>query len=147
MSPHARVVIATYNQVPSLKLVLRGYLRQTTNDFSMILADDGSGPDQVAFLREIKPEFEARGIRFEHVWHEDLGWRKNMIMNEAVRGAGDETLLIFSDGDCIPPAQARIGKSSARKRERVAGAPWLGAVTVQRCWGLTWHLTASSLRT
>ena len=27
-----------------------------------------------------------------------------MIMNEAVRRAGDETLIIFSDGDCIPPA-------------------------------------------
>ena len=59
MSPHARVIIATYNQVASLKLVLRGYLRQTTNDFSLVLADDGSGPDQGAFLREIKPKFEA----------------------------------------------------------------------------------------
>lgn len=104
VSPKARVVIATYNQIPSLKLVLRGYLRQTTNDFSLVIADDGSGPDQAAFLREIKPEFEARGIRFEHVWHENLDWRKNMIMNEAVRRAGDEILLIFSDGDCIPPA-------------------------------------------
>ena len=26
-------------------------------------------------------------------------------MNEAVRRAGDETLLIFSDADCIPPAE------------------------------------------
>jgi GT2 family glycosyltransferase len=103
MSPRARVIIATYNQVPLLRLVLRGYLRQTTNDFSLVLADDGSGPDQAAFLRTIEPEFVARGIRFEHVWHEDLGWRKNKIMNEAVRCAGDEALLIFTDGDCIPP--------------------------------------------
>ena len=72
MAPHARVVIATYNQIPFLKLVLRGYLRQTTNDFSLVLADDGSRPDQAAFLREIKPDFVARGIQFEHLWQEDL---------------------------------------------------------------------------
>ena len=51
---------------------------------------------------------EDRGIRVEHVWQEDLGWRKNRIMNEAVRRSRDESLLIFififSDADCIPPA-------------------------------------------
>lgn len=104
MAPHARVIIATYNQVSQLQVVLRGYLRQTTRDFSLVLADDGSGPDQAAFLGEIAPEFVRQGIPFEHVWHDDLGWRKNTIMNEAVRRAGSETLLIFSDGDCIPPA-------------------------------------------
>ena len=90
--PHARVVIATYNQVPFLRLVLRGYLRQTTTDFTLVLADDGSGPEQKAFIEEWRPKFEARGIPVEHVWHEDSGWQKNKIMNEAVRRAQGEKL-------------------------------------------------------
>ncbi len=104
MAPHARVILSSYEQVPQLRLVLRGYLRQTTSDFSLVVADDGSGPEQRDFLKEMAPRFEARGVAFEHVWQEDRGWRKNRIMNEAVRRAGDESLLVFSDADCIPPA-------------------------------------------
>lgn len=102
--PRARVILATYNQVPFLRFVLRGYLRQTTRDFTLVFADDGSGPEQREFLSSWIPRLHAAGIAAEHVWHEDQGWRKNRIMNEAVRRAGDERLLIFSDGDCIPPA-------------------------------------------
>jgi len=103
-SPHARAILACYNQQAYLPRVLRGYLRQTTTDFSVVIADDGSGPEFVEVVRSFAPLFAAKGIPFEHVWHEDRGWRKNAIMNEAVRRAGAETLLIFSDGDCIPPA-------------------------------------------
>jgi GT2 family glycosyltransferase len=103
--PTARVILATYNQVPFLRFVVRGYLRQTTRDFTLVFADDGSGPEQREFLQQWIPKLEAAGVAAEHVWHEDQGWRKNRIMNEAVRRAGDERLLIFSDGDCIPPAR------------------------------------------
>ena len=104
MAPRARVILASYNQVPYLRLVLRGYLRQTHRDFTLVVADDGSGPEQRAFLGEMAPLLQDAGIDFEHVWHEDCGWRKNRIMNEAVRRAKGEELLIFSDADCIPPA-------------------------------------------
>ncbi|MHC4077365.1 MAG: glycosyltransferase [Planctomycetota bacterium] len=103
--PRARVILATYNQVPFLRFVVRGYLRQTNKDFTLVFADDGSGPEQREYLQEWIPKLEAAGIAAEHVWHEDDGWRKNRIMNDAVRCAGDERLLIFSDGDCIPPAR------------------------------------------
>jgi len=103
--PTARVILATYNQVSLLRLVFRGYLRQTTSDFTLVLADDGSGPEQTEFIESMVPVFAERGIRLELVWHEDDGWRKNHIMNEAVRRARDESLLIFSDADCIPPAR------------------------------------------
>ena len=105
MSPRARVVVATYNQLPFLRRALRGYLRQTSNDFSLVVADDGSGEDVREHLRAFAREAEARGIPFEHVWHEDDGFRKTVILNEAIRRAGDEALYVFSDGDCIPPAR------------------------------------------
>ena len=104
MSRRALVVLATYRQLPSLRLVLRGYLRQTIDDFALTVADDGSPPDVAAFLESIRPAFEARGIPFQHVWHEDQGFRKCAILNEAIRQSHGEPLLVFSDGDCIPPA-------------------------------------------
>ena len=118
------MILATYNQVPLLRLVLQGYLRQTTTDFSLVLADDGSGPEQIDFIQEFAPKLQARGIPVEHVWHEDRGWHKNRIMNEAVRQAKEETLLIFSDADCIPPAQfvARHIEVHEPRSFQVAGA-------------------------
>jgi len=105
MAPRARVIVATYEQLPLLRLALRGYLRQTTNDFSLVVADDGSGEETQVFLAAFAREAEARGLPFEHVWQEDDGFRKTLILNEAVRRGRGEELLLFSDGDCIPPAR------------------------------------------
>lgn len=104
MLPSARVIITAYNNVPALRIALRGYLRQTTQDFGITMADDGSGPETRAFLREFGAEASAHGIPFDTVWHEDLGFRRAAISNAAVRRTQGERLLIFVDGDCIPPA-------------------------------------------
>jgi len=104
MPARARVIVSTYNQLPSLRLALRGYLRQTTKDFALTVADDGSREDTRAFLESLRPEMAARGIGFDVVWQEDRGFRKAAILNEAVHRSAGEPLLIFSDGDCIPPA-------------------------------------------
>lgn len=105
MPPRALVVVATYEQLPHLRCALRGYLRQTTRDFALVVADDGSGPETAAHLREVAPEFAAQGIGFRHVRHEDRGFRKCRILNEAVRQGPEAPLLVFSDGDCIPPVR------------------------------------------
>jgi glycosyltransferase involved in cell wall biosynthesis len=104
MIPHARVIVTTYEQLLHLRRALRGYLRQTVHDFSLVVADDGSGPETRSFLQEFAAEAASRGIPFEHCWQEDVGFRRARIQNEAVRRGGGEDLLIFSDGDCIPPA-------------------------------------------
>ena len=104
MTARANVIVSAYNQLEFLRLTLRGYLRQTTNDFALTVADDGSRDGTREFLREFAGELEALGIKFRHVWQEDEGFRKGAIVNEAVYQEGVEPLLIFADGDCIPPA-------------------------------------------
>jgi len=104
-TPKALLLCATYNQLPSLRLALRGYLRQTRRDFHLTIADDGSGPATTRFLAKIAPVFAARGIGFQHVWQEDKGFRKTRVLNQSVRSSPAAPLLIFSDGDCIPPAR------------------------------------------
>jgi GT2 family glycosyltransferase len=105
MPARAHVVLAAYEQLPLLRKSLRGYLRQTAPEFSLTVADDGSGPETAAFLEDVRKEAARRGIELRHVWQEDRGFRKARILNEAVRRAGSGDLFVFSDADCVPPAR------------------------------------------
>lgn len=100
----ARVILTTYENLPALRLALRGYLRQTTREFGITVADDGSGPETRAFVADFRDEARDHGIEVASVWHPDRGFRRAAISNLAVRHTQDEPLLIFADGDCIPPA-------------------------------------------
>lgn len=103
MAYDARVILTAYNQLHFLRRVLRGYLRQSHTHYAITVADDGSKDGTDAFIQSMVEPFAERGIRLEHIWQEDDGWRKCRILNRAVAQAPDEPLLIFSDGDCIPP--------------------------------------------
>lgn len=100
----ALVVVAAYNQAAYLRRALRGYLRQTNHNFAMVIADDGSSDETRPVLEGIRSELDAIGVPLAHVWQEDQGFRKTRILNEAVRQSEGEPLIIFSDGDCVPPA-------------------------------------------
>lgn len=92
------VILSTYNQPVWLEKVLWGYAAQNRQDFDIIIADDGSGPETAAVIERAAADF---GDRLHHVWHEDRGFRKCRILNHAIRLA-EADYLVFSDGDCIP---------------------------------------------
>lgn len=92
------VVITTYNSPLWLKNVLFGYEAQTQKDFTVLIADDGSGQP----TQEVVNFFKERGIlHIEHIWHEDKGFQKCQILNKTIAQT-DCDYLIFTDGDCIP---------------------------------------------
>jgi glycosyltransferase involved in cell wall biosynthesis len=95
---HIGVVITTYNSPLWLAKVLLGYEQQSQHDFTVIIADDGSGDE----TRAVISRFRERGIlRLEHVWQEDEGFRKCRILNQAIARTSCD-YLVFTDGDCIP---------------------------------------------
>jgi glycosyltransferase involved in cell wall biosynthesis len=94
----ASVIISTYNAEEWLEKVLWGFSVQTERDFEIIIADDGSGHKTRQLLESFR---ESIGIPINHIWHEDLGFRKTEILNKAVV-ASHADYLIFTDGDCIP---------------------------------------------
>jgi len=93
------VIITTYNHPTWLRKVLHGYLFQSHVDFELVIADDGSGEETKAVIEEFKegnPEQEV-----QHIWHEDKGFRKTVILNKALLATKYDYVL-FTDGDCIP---------------------------------------------
>lgn len=94
----ASVIISTYNAIEWLEKVLWGFNCQTTTDFEVVIADDGSD----RFTKE-KIESLQKNLSFPiiHVWHKDDGFQKTKILNKAIV-ASTTNYLIFTDGDCIP---------------------------------------------
>ena len=92
------VIVSTYNRPAFLEKVLWGYAVQRRTDFELVVADDGSGPETAAAIERFRID---SGRSVLHVWHEDLGFRKTLILNRAIVASSGDRLL-FTDGDCIP---------------------------------------------
>ncbi len=90
------VIVAVYNHWHWLEMILTALHHQTFKNFEVIIADDGSLPEITNNLMKWKSTFEITHIR-----HEDKGWRKNIILNQAIKASKGD-YLIFLDGDCIP---------------------------------------------
>ncbi|UCH84914.1 MAG: glycosyltransferase [Candidatus Latescibacterota bacterium] len=96
-NPDVSLVIAVYQREDALELVLISLLNQTFGDFEIVVADDGSDQGIARVIQDYSEQF-AHPIR--HVWHDDAGFRKTVIVNRAVtHAAGD--YLVFIDGDCL----------------------------------------------
>ncbi|MBQ4820241.1 glycosyltransferase family 2 protein [Aquimarina sp. MMG016] len=96
--PEVTVIISTYNQSEWLRKVLLGYECQSFKNFEIIIADDGSSTDTKKVIEAFS---KASSFKIKHVWHEDKGFRKTVILNKAVLQS-EADYLLFTDGDCIP---------------------------------------------
>ena len=91
----ASLIISVYKNIPFLKSVLDSLKFQTVKDFEIIISEDGNDIKMKNFIENYP--FEQP---YQHVWQEDLGWRKNRSLNNAIKAA-NANWLIFIDGDCI----------------------------------------------
>ena len=92
------VIVSTYNAEEWLEKVLIGYSVQTYSDFELIIADDGSRPLTKELIDRYSQNYP---VPIRHLWHEDLGYRRQEILNVAIIEANYE-YIIMTDGDCIP---------------------------------------------
>ena len=151
----ASVILATYEQPRLLDLALAGYSHQSTHDFEIVVADDGSGPETG---RVVESWARRLPVEIRRVWQPHRGFWKSAAVNRGVlhsRGA----LLVFSDGDCVPsrtfvaehleaeaPATFAVGghvrlsqADSARvTRERIAAGELEGELGVSARASLWW---------
>lgn len=95
---HPSVIISTYNSPEWLQKVLWGFECQSSRNFEIVIADDGSGEA----TRQVIDTFRDKtGMKIIHVWHADDGFQKSAILNKAITSSTGD-YLIFTDGDCIP---------------------------------------------
>ena len=89
------VIIAYYKNIDFLELVLLSLENQTIKNFEVIIAEDADDDETKNFLNKCNYSF-----KISHVYQEDIGWRKNKILNSAIR-ISKADFLLFIDGDCI----------------------------------------------
>lgn len=112
------VIVTTYQNPRALDLVLTALARQSVQDFEILVADDGSGPETGAV---VSSHAARSSIAVRHIWHEDAGFRKCTISNKAI-GAAAGDYLIFFDGDCIAGRHClAIHLATARRDSYLAG--------------------------
>ena len=91
------VICSTYNNIKLLEIILDSLRFQTDKNFDLIIADDGSSDETFKLIDKLKQSVD---YSIEHVWHDDMGWRKAKIHNKAIL-ASKNNHIIFIDGDCI----------------------------------------------
>lgn len=96
--PKVSIIISVYNKLKELELIFYALNIQSFKDFEVIIAEDGTN-------MEMKGLIESWGNKtnflIKHLTQEDKGFRKNKILNKAIRNSSAD-YLIFIDGDCIP---------------------------------------------
>lgn len=97
-SPQISIILSTYNQPSWLEKSLQGYEFQTFKDFEILIADDGSKDETKSLIENYKKKSK---LKITHIWHEDNGFQKTIILNKSIISSKSDYLL-FSDGDCIP---------------------------------------------
>ncbi|MDT8375308.1 MAG: glycosyltransferase family 2 protein [Mariprofundaceae bacterium] len=121
------VIISTYNSPDFLRLVLEGYRRQSDFNFSIYIADDGSGEETKALIARYQSDFP---VPVKHIWHEDRGFRKARIHNITI-GQIDAPYLLLTDGDCVPlPGMIKAHRSFAKQGHLISG----GRVLLSEQW-------------
>jgi glycosyltransferase involved in cell wall biosynthesis len=135
MANLASLIVTVYNKPEHLRCILEACRRQTVTAFELIVADDGSGPGVAAVIGEYT---DASPFPVSHVWHEDAGWRKNSILNAAIR-TSTTPYVIFIDGDCIPHRRFVQDHLQERRHRVVTGgrrvetsARWTEQLTPER---------------
>jgi len=135
------VIVATYNRIDALSLVLQSLETQSDPNFEVLIADDGSRPDTTAFVNDFR---QQSCLKLTHVWQEDAGFRLARIRNLATQQASGE-YLIYLDGDCmVQPGFVAAHRRLAQPHTMVTGSRILleQALTQQLCAGGQWDWPA-----
>lgn len=91
------LLISTYNWERALELCLYSVFAQTVKPDEILIADDGSRDETRQLIERLRKKAD---IPIIHVWHEDDGFRKTVILNKALLKAS-HPYIIQIDGDVV----------------------------------------------
>ncbi|WP_370408496.1 glycosyltransferase [Tenacibaculum dicentrarchi] len=140
------IIITTYNATAWLEKVIWGYNQQTYSNFELVIADDGSKQETKDLIDALRKEVS---FPITHVWHEDNGFQKTIILNKALLKSKGEYLII-SDGDCIPKKDFVETHHKMREKGRFLSAAYFKLplniselitkehIITQQCFDINW---------
>lgn len=91
------IIISVYKDAIALKLILNCLNRQTTDNFEVIVSEDGQSRE----IQSMSKFFDSFNFSIHHLTQDDKGFRKNIALNRAIKTSQTEH-IIFIDGDCLP---------------------------------------------
>lgn len=98
-TPRVSILIPAYNRAELLRLTLESALRQTIDDYEIVVVDDGSTDDTAAVVRSIAPS--AR-----YIYQDNQGIPE--VLNRCVRETrGEYVQFLGSDDLLLPDTLAR----------------------------------------
>jgi glycosyltransferase involved in cell wall biosynthesis len=91
------LIISFYRRLDFLELIFQSLDKQSYKNFEVIVAEDNNDPQTIAFIERAQID---HSFSIQHVSHEDIGFRKTVILNKAVKKSKGEK-NVFIDGDCV----------------------------------------------
>ncbi len=90
------VIVSVYVDYVALQLILKSLQQQTADTFEVIVSEDGESED----IKKCVTKFSNTNLKILHLTQQDIGFRKNIALNRAIKSANTDH-LIFIDGDCV----------------------------------------------
>lgn len=91
------LLIATYKWPEALQVVLTSVIHQSRIPDEIVIAEDGKHFQTAVVIAEF---VETYGLQIKHVRHEDIGFRKSLILNKAIKEI-ESDYIIEIDGDIV----------------------------------------------
>lgn len=91
------LIVTIYDKYDYLYCVLKSLSLQTYKIFEVIIAEDCEKKEMLEKIEQWKKNFS---FIIKHVSQEDIGFRKNMILNKALKVCNGKNIIVI-DGDCL----------------------------------------------
>jgi glycosyltransferase involved in cell wall biosynthesis len=118
--PTVSVILPSFDRLGYLRQAVDSVLEQTFADWELIVADDGSGPETLAYLQALETHPKVRILRLSHTGN------PGAVRNAALRKARGEYVAFLDSDDSWMPTKLEVQTAA------------LAASTRQ--WGYTEHL-------
>lgn len=102
MAPQVSIVLPCYNRVQYLRHAVDSVLAQTFQDWELIVADDGSGPETRNYLTELEKLPQVRILRLEH------SGNPSVVRNAALRTARGAYIAFLDSDDVWLPTKLQM---------------------------------------
>lgn len=102
MSPAVSIILPTFNRLQFLRLAVDSVFSQTFTDWELIIADDGSGGETLAFLAQLESVPRVRLLRLVHTGN------PSAVRNAGIRQARGRYVAFLDSDDAWLPNKLQV---------------------------------------